>query len=113
MASPLITDKSRSVKSFVWSHYPECGFPARVNHCTVIARNGSDGRDYVYSIGGYYEGEEEEDHNFRSVPIDIHRMDIGKEENSQHRICLELSQGFGPALLDYYYRRHLDEMPPY
>ena len=81
-------NESPPKRSFVWSHYPECGFPVRVNHCTVIARNGSDGRDYVYSFGGFYEGEEEREKRlksnlkpfFKTGPIDIYCMDIGELE---------------------------------
>ena len=80
------TAKKTVVRRFVWSQYPDCGFPFRVNHCSVIASNGTDGRDYMYSIGGFHESDEEKekrimlDENpyFKTGPIDMYRMDIGK-----------------------------------
>uniref|UniRef100_A0A1X7UYZ5 BTB domain-containing protein n=1 Tax=Amphimedon queenslandica TaxID=400682 RepID=A0A1X7UYZ5_AMPQE len=76
--------KKTVVRRFVWSQYPDCGFPLRVNHCSVIARNGRDGRDYMYSIGGFHETDEEKEKRiiyddnpyFNTGPIDMYCMDI-------------------------------------
>ena len=68
-----------SLRRFVWSHFPECGFPGRVNHSAVVARK--DGINYMYSLGGFHATDEERIETlpeFGSGPIDILCMDIGK-----------------------------------
>ena len=70
-----------SARRFVWSHYPDCGFPGRVNHCAVLARNGKDSTSYMYSLGGFHATDEERVEtlpDFGTGPIDILCMDIGE-----------------------------------
>ena len=79
------------VRKFVWSKYEDSGFPSRVNHATASCR-GSDGRDYVYSIGGFHSSDEEREArllndlspDFRTGPIDVHRLDVGKSYNDMY-----------------------------
>ncbi|XP_003391324.2 PREDICTED: kelch domain-containing protein 3-like [Amphimedon queenslandica] len=72
-------------RCFFWTEYPESGFPSRVNHSTAVARNGKDGKCYVYSIGGFHASDEEKERRakaendpspFNTGPIDIHCMDV-------------------------------------
>jgi hypothetical protein len=71
------------IRRFVWSQYLQSGFPNRVNHATAVCR-ASDGRDYMYSIGGFHSSDEEraarliseEIPHFHTGPIDIHKLDI-------------------------------------
>lgn len=76
-----------SVRRFVWSLYPQCGFSSRVNHSTAVARSAKDGRLYLFSIGGFHATDEEKEKRlksdadaapFNTGPIDIHCMDTGK-----------------------------------
>lgn len=77
------------MKRFVWSKYEDSGFPSRVNHATAHCR-GSDGCDYVYSIGGFHSSDDERAKRaaqesspyFKTGPIDVYKLDVGKKTKS-------------------------------
>ena len=73
-------------RQFFWTCYRESGFPNRVNHAVASHRD-ADGSYYLYSVGGYHADDDERTvvqadtaggPFFRSSPIDIHCLDVGK-----------------------------------
>ena len=78
---------SQYERRYFWSHHTESGFPNRVNHAVAVC--GDPSGDYsLYSLGGYHADDDERTviqadtmggPFFRSSPIDVHCLDVGKE----------------------------------
>lgn len=77
--------KATAKRRYIWTYYPDSGFPNRVNHA-VASHVDHGGGKYVFSVGGYHADDDERTvlqadtlggPFFRSSPIDVHCMDVG------------------------------------